>query len=112
MDNKKANKIMEYIKILGYDITEKELNNKYNDILTKYGEDQAEKALENQLKHFKTKVKEQEKVFWQQVKGEIFSAFNWCPCAIRDIKSMIKAEEIDITKLPSQTKIKKLLNIA
>lgn len=93
-------------------ITREEVINRYNGILENFGLEKAESALKNTLKQFKERAKEKEKVFWQQVRGEVFEKQKCCPCAIRDLKSLIKSGEIDITGYAEEQEIKQRLGIA
>jgi len=93
-------------------ITKDEVISRYNEVLESYGIEKAESALKNTLKQFKERAREKEKIFWQQVKGEVFKKEKCCPCAIRDLKSMIKSGEIDITGYTEEQEIKRRLGIA
>lgn len=93
-------------------ITEQEVISRYNEVLESYGIEKADSALQHTLKQFKERAKEKEKIFWQQVKGGVFEKMKFCPCAIRDLKSMIKSGEIDITGFTKEQEIKQRLEIA
>lgn len=117
MTDKQYNKIVDQIvknAILAElpGITKEEVNNRYNNVLELHGIEKADSALQHTLKQFKERAKEKEKIFWQQVKGEVFEKMKFCPCAIRDLKSMIKSGEIDITGFTQEQEIKQRLEIA
>lgn len=99
-------------------ITKEEVINRYNKVLEEYGIEKADSALENTLKQFKDRIKTikekkriEDKKFWQEVKIETFTKLHSCPCAIRDLKSMIQAGEIDITGFEKEQEIKQKLAI-
>lgn len=99
-------------------ITKEEVINRYNEVLEEYGVEKADSALENTLKQFKNRIKTikekkkvEDKKFWQEVKTETFNKKGFCPCVIRDLKSMIKSGEIDITGYTKEQEIKQRLAI-
>ena len=92
-------------------ITKEEVNNRYNNVLELQGVEKADAALHSTLKRFKEIAKERESKFWQQVKNETFDKLHFCPYAIRDLKSMIKTGEIDITGFTREQDIKIRLGI-
>jgi hypothetical protein len=114
MNNKINKLITETIinaKIIEMNITIEELTEKYNNIFNTYGEEKASQALQNTYKSIKEKTKEIDKKFWNSVRYEIFNKFKGSiPCSNRDLKSMIKNNEINIKGLSQETKIKELLN--
>jgi hypothetical protein len=114
--NSKVNKlltdVLNYSNLLEMGLTIEDLNTKYNNLLLSYGEEKAIEAIKNTLKQFKTKANEQDKIFWNGVKYEIFKRGGSVPCDIRILKAMIKNNEIDITGLTHITEIKRRLNIA
>ena len=93
------------------DITKDEVISRYNEVLESYGIEKADSALQHTLKQFKERAKEKEKIFWQQVKNETFHKKHYCPCATKDLKSMIKTGEIDITGFTREQDIKIRLGI-
>jgi hypothetical protein len=93
-------------------ITEEEITSRYNDILAEHGEEKADQALQYTLKQFREQASKREKEFWQAVKNETFSKKSFCPCAISELKRMIKAGEIDIAGYTQEQAIKQKLNIA
>jgi aspartyl-tRNA synthetase len=116
MEKKKYNKLIDQIvktaitaELKG--ITEQEVINRYNEVLESYGIEKADSALQHTLKQFKERAKEKEKIFWNSVKNETFNKLHYCPCAIRDLKSMIKSGEIDITGFTKEQEIKERLTI-
>lgn len=117
MEKKKYNKLIDQIvktaitaELTG--ITKEIVIERYNNILENYGIEKADSALQNTLKQFKERAKEKDKTFWQAVKNEVFEKQKFCPCAIRDLKSMIKSGEIDITGYTEEQEIKRRLGIA
>ena len=116
MINKQYNKIVDQIVKTAFlaelpEITKEEVNNRYNNVLELQGVEKADAALHSTLKRFKEIAKERESKFWQQVKNETFNKLHFCPCAIRDLKSMIKTGEIDITGFTREQDIKIRLGI-
>lgn len=93
-------------------ITKDEVISRYNEVLEKYGVEKADSALKHTLKQFKDRAKEKDKIFWGSIKTEVFEKMCFCPCAIRDLKSMIKSGEIDITGFEKEQEIKQRLEIA
>ena len=108
---KLLNETLKNAKIAGMKITMEILIEKYNNILESHGEEKAIEALKNTLQHIKIKAKEQDKIFWQSVKMEVFNKNKSCPCAIRDLKEMIKSNSINITGFVNETEIKERLAI-
>lgn len=112
--NNKIDKLMNEIiinaKIIDMNITIEELTEKYNNILNTYGEEKALQALQNTYKNFKEKAKEIEKIFWNGVRGEIFKNKGCVPTSNRDLKNMIKNNEINIAGLTQEIKIKEFLS--
>ena len=112
MTDKQYNKLIEQIvktaitaELQG--ITKEEISNRYNNVLEQYGVEKADSALQHTLKQFKAIAKEKESKFWQEVKYETFEKKKCCPCAIKDLKSMIKSGEIDITGFEKQQNLYK-----
>jgi len=116
MTNKQYNKMVEQIvkyAILAElpGITKKEVNNRYNNVLESHGVEKADSALQYTLKQFKERAKEREMKFWQQVKTETFDKLHSYPCSVRDLKSMIKTGEIDITGFTKEQDIRLRLEL-
>jgi len=109
--DKLINDTMKYIQFLEYDIKTEELENKYNSMIEIYGEEKAFQALKNTHDNMKNETKVKEKLFWNSVRYEILNKFKGgVPCNNRDLKSMIKNNEINITGLTQEIKIKELLS--
>lgn len=116
MDKKQFNKLVSDIvktAILAEftNITQQEVMKKYNNVLEKYGEEKADQALRYTLEQFKPKAKEKEQIFWLLVKNETFNRYKSTPAAIRDLKSMIKSGEIDITGYTKEQEIRERLEM-
>jgi len=116
MTDKQYNKIVDQIvktAILAElpGITKEEVNNRYNNVLESNGIDKADSALHSTLKQFKAIAKDKESKFWQQVKTEVMEKVHSCPCVVRDLKTMIKSGEIDITGYTREQDIKLRLGI-
>lgn len=106
------NNVLKNSKIADIDITIEDLKERYNNILNSFGEEKALEALKNTDKQIKIKASEKDKMFWLSVKNDVFQKYKTCPCAIRDLKNMIKSFEIDITGFNKEHKIKELLGMS
>lgn len=108
---KKVDELVQYCKVAEFTYTQEDIIEKFTTIVESNEEEAALNSLDATLKQMKKKAKERENVIWNKVKTEIFNKNGSVPTAIRDLKSMIKNNEININGIESQNWVEKQIEI-
>jgi hypothetical protein len=108
---KKVNELVAYCEAVEFTYTQEEIIERFNTMLESNGEEAALNALDATLKNMKKKAKDKENEMWSRVKSELFKKNGSTPASIRDLKSMIKNNEININGIESQNWVEKQIGI-